>query len=70
MLQPPPPRKLGVKIAIMFRTDVFRQSRARKINSTPGPKDLYKIVNEETARHLVEQPFVLPDLAAVVAETA
>ena len=59
-----------VKIAVMFRSDVFRLARARTKNSTPGPGDLYHIVNEETARHLVEVPFVLPDLAAVVAETA
>ena len=59
-----------VKVAIMFRTDVFRQARARRKNATPGPADLYRIVYEETARHLVEVPFVLPDLAAVVAETA
>ena len=54
----------------MLPTDVFRGSRARGINSTPSPAELYNIVNEETAKHLAEQPFKLPDLAAVAAEAA
>ena len=58
-----------VQIAVMLRTDVFRLARDRAINSTPGPAELYHIVNTETARHLAEQPFHLPDLAAVVAES-
>ena len=57
-----------VKIAVMFRTDVFRDARARRKNAVPGPKDLFDIVNKEAARHLVEVPFVLPDLAAIAAE--
>ena len=58
-----------VKIAMMLRTDVFRECRARRINAEPGPVELYRIVNTETARHLAEQPLYLPDLAAVVAES-
>ena len=58
-----------VQIAVMLRTDVFRAARARKINSTPGPAELFRIVNTETAKHLAEQPFYLPDLAAVIAES-
>ena len=54
----------SAQIAIMLRTDVFRGARARGINSTPGPAELYSVVNEETAKHLAEQPFKLPDLAA------
>ena len=54
----------------MFRTDVFRESRARKINSCPGPLELYQIVNNETAKHLAEVPSYLPDLSAVLAESA
>ena len=57
-----------VQIAIMLRSDVFRVARARKINATPGPKELFTIVNAETAKHLAEQPFYLPDLAAVLEE--
>ena len=41
----------------------------RRIDSTPGPAELFRIVNTETARHLAEQPFPLPDLAAVLAES-
>ncbi len=58
-----------VQIAVMLRSDVFRAARARRINCTPGPSELYHIVNSETARHLAEQPFHLPDLAAVIAES-
>ena len=58
-----------VQIAVMLRSDVFRAARARTINSTPGPKELFRIVNEETAKHLPEQPLHLPDLAAVLAES-
>ena len=58
-----------VQIAVMFRSDVFRAARARKINATPGPKELFNIVNRETAKHLAEQPLHLPDLAAVLSES-
>ena len=57
-----------VQIAVMLRSDVFRGCRARKINATPGPAELYSIVNTETAKHLSEQPLTLPDLAATLAE--
>jgi hypothetical protein len=62
-----PPSK-QVQIAVMLRSDVFRNARARKINATPGPLELFRIVNTETAKHLSEQPLYLPDLAAVMAE--
>ena len=58
-----------VQITVMLRTDVFRCVQARKLNATPGPKDFFDIVNEETAMHLAEQPFRLPTLAEVVAES-
>ncbi len=58
-----------VQIAVMLRTDVFRAARARTINATPGPAELFEIVNSATARHLAEQPLYLPDLAAVIAES-
>ena len=63
------PSSEQVKIAVMLRSDVFRGARARKINAVPGPGELFRIVNNETARHLAEQPFHLPDLAAVIAES-
>ena len=58
-----------VQIAVLLRTDVFRAARARTINATPGPAELFEIVNSATARHLAEQPLYLPDLAAVIAES-
>ena len=52
----------------MLRTDVFRNARARTINSVPGHAELYRVVNTETAKHLAETPLYLPDLDAVIAE--
>ena len=63
------PPSQQVQIAVMLRSDVFRAARARRINATPGPGELFRIVNSETAKHLAEQPFHLPDLAAVIAES-
>ena len=61
------PHSEEVEIAIMLRTDVFRAARARCINSTPGPAELYHIVNREVAKHIAQHPFYLPDLSAVIA---
>ena len=57
-----------VQITVMLRSDVFRAARARKKNATPGPKELFRIVNTETAKHLAEESFTLPTLSAVLAE--
>ena len=62
------PKTQQVQIAVMLRTDVFRKARARKINSTPGHSELYRVVNSATAKHLAETPLYLPDLDAVMAE--
>ena len=63
------PKSQQVQIAVMLRSDVFRKARARKINSTPGHSELYRVVNTETAKHLADFPLYLPDLAAVIAES-
>ena len=57
-----------MQIMVMFRSDFFRDIRARKINARPGPEELFRIVNMMTARHLAEVPFPRPDIAAVIAE--
>ena len=57
------------QVTVQLRTDVFRAVRARKINSTPGTAELFRIVNTEVAMHLAEKPFPLPDLPAVLAES-
>ena len=57
-----------VQIAVMLRSDVYRQSRARKIDAIPGPGELFRIVNTETAKHLADKPLYLPDLRAILAE--
>ena len=60
--------KEEVQVAVMLRCDVFRQTRARKINATPGPTELFTIVNAACARFLAEHPVHLPNLADVLAE--
>ena len=62
------PPENQVQITVMLRSDLFRQVRARNVNECPGPHELFRIVNNETARHLAEVPFPLPDIAAVLAE--
>ena len=58
----------GVQVAIMARSDVFREARARRINNTPGPKELFDIVNRVVATQLAEKPLLTPSLTAVLAE--
>ena len=59
-----------LQIAVMIRSDVFRACRARKINSTPGPAEFYRVVNYAVAQHLADVPVALPDLTEVLAEVA
>ena len=59
-----------LQIAVMIRSDVFRDCRARKINSTPGPVGLFRVVNCTVAQHLADVPVALPDLTEVLAEVA
>ena len=59
-----------VKVAVLFRSDVFRRARARAIDSTPGPAELFDLASSVSARQLAAEPFVRPpDLAEVMAET-
>ena len=59
-----------LQIAVMIRSDVFRHYRARKINSTPGPVELFRVANCTVAQHLADVPVALPDLTEVLAEVA
>ena len=56
------------QITAMIRTDVFREARARTINSTPAPKEVFDTVNEIMATLLREVPLYLPTLSEVLAE--
>ena len=58
-----------LQMMVMLRPDLFHDSRAHVVNSCPGPRELFRIVNRETARHLAEIRFPLPDLADVLAES-
>ena len=59
-----------LQIAVMIRSDVFRDFRARKINSTLGPAEFFRVVNYTVAQHLADVPVALPDLTEVLAEVA
>lgn len=43
-----------LQIAVMIRSDVFRNCRARKINSTPGPTEFFRVVNYNVVQHLAD----------------
>ena len=58
----------GHEIAVMFRTDCFRGSRARKLVGKPAPIHIYDTVNEVVATALARDPFHLPTYAEVMAE--
>ena len=55
-----------LQIAVMIRSDVFRDCSARKINSTPGPVQLFRVVICTAAQHLADVPGALPDLTVCV----
>ncbi len=49
-----------VHITAMVRTDVFRHNRARRKNARPSPSELFRIVNEETAKFFARAPLRAP----------
>ena len=59
-----------LQIAVMIRSDVFRDCRARTINAVPGPAEFFHVVNFAVARHLADVPVALPDLTEVLSEVA
>ena len=59
-----------LQIAVMIRSDVFREVRARKIDATPGPADFFRVMTYTVAQHLADVPVALPDLKEVLAEVA
>ena len=58
-----------IRITVMLRSDVFRLARARTRNAKPGPRELFRLVNGATAKHLAEEVFQLPTLADVLSES-
>ena len=59
-----------LQIAVMIRCDVFRNMRARKKNTTPGPSEFFHVVNDAVAHHLANVPVALLDLTEVMADMA
>ena len=54
---------LGVKIVVLFRSDMFAGNRGRNKNSKPGPGVVFDIVNETIARKLGREPLTFPSTA-------
>ena len=59
-----------VQIAVMLRSNLFREVRARRTNAQPAPAELYRIVNQLTAQQLAEVPFPVPSIVDFLAESA
>ena len=53
----------GFEITVMFRSDVFRNTRARMAKCKPSPTDVFDIVNRIVAAQLGENPMTLPAFA-------
>ena len=60
----------GVHIVIMFRCDLFKGNRARKLGTgdddKPTPVIVYDAVNEVVAAHIASKPLRIPDFAECV----
>ena len=54
---------LGVKIVVLFRSDVFARTMGRKMKTKPGPGVVFDIVNETIARKLGREPLTFPSTA-------
>ena len=57
---------LGVKIVVLFQSDVFagsRSNRARNMISKPGPGVVFDVVNDTIARKLGKEPLTFPSTA-------
>ena len=60
----------NVHIAVMLRTDVFREERARSTATKPTPGRVCDIVNEVVAESLATDPLHFPDLATCIFDLA
>ena len=57
-----------VHIAVMLRTDVFRDNRARGMKQKPNPCKVFDIVNDIVASALATKPLHFPQLQTCLAE--
>ena len=58
----------NVHIAVMLRTDVFREERASSMSTKPTPGRVFDIVNQVVASSLATAPLCFPDLGTCIAE--
>ena len=58
----------NVHIAIMLRTDVFREERARSMSTRPTPSAVFDTVNQVVASRLASHPLQFPDLGSCISE--
>ena len=57
-----------VHAAVMLRTDVFREERARSMSKKPTPCRVFDIVNNVVASALATTPLHFPDLRTCLAD--
>ncbi len=57
-----------VQIAVMLRTDVFRDNRARATSQKPNPGRVFDIVNDIVANALAKCPLHFHDLRSCIAD--
>ena len=58
----------NVHIAVMLRTDVFREERARSMSTKPTPCRVFDIVNQVVASSLATARLRFPDLGTCIAD--
>jgi len=63
-----PDAEHGLKIVIIFRSDLFAANRGRNKKSKAGPVAVFDIVNHTLAADLAREPWQMPVFAEVVAE--
>ena len=57
----------GIHIAIMLRSDVFRDARARSKGGQPCPVDVYRALNACVAAKIADDALRMPSLDECVA---
>ena len=58
----------NIHIAVMLRTDVFREERARSMSTRPTPSAVFDTVNQVVASRLASHPLQFPDLGSCISE--
>ena len=60
-------RKEGMHLAVMIRSAVFAEARARSSGSRASPAEVYDAVNDFVAKNLATRPLRLPTFTECLA---